>query len=96
MCKTISHVFIWDHGHIFDTERLEYMLLQICVKTKFGNAFDCYSGPVDARLKGGIMLVTIVYQLNKSSRFSTRKKNGRRNLHRIPILLQAEIAKEER
>jgi hypothetical protein len=40
----------WDHGHVFDAERLEDVLVEIVIQTLAGSAFKCDTGPVNAGL----------------------------------------------
>jgi hypothetical protein len=48
--KLRSHGVAWEHGHVFDAERLEDVLDEIVIQTLTGGAFQCDARPVNADL----------------------------------------------
>jgi hypothetical protein len=40
----------WEHGHVFDAEGLEDVLLEIVIQTLASGAFNCDAGPVNTGL----------------------------------------------
>lgn len=57
--KLRSHGVVWDHGHVFDAERLEDMLVEIIIQTLASGAFNCDAGPVNAGLWMSVDILSV-------------------------------------
>lgn len=57
VCHALAHILVRNHRHVFDTESLEDILLQVLVQFDTGCSFQGNSRPVDPDLFISIYLV---------------------------------------